>query len=164
MHYNLGTYCAQRGDWAGACEYFKTAVAAAPDFALAWYNLGSSQRQLNQLPAARSALARALELAPDLHAARVNLSLVEFRAGWQQVQRVAEMQARLRHQFSTVDANKNGAIDPGEYGGLLLVKNAGKAAPQMSTFDANKDGKLGFGEYVRLVQTLAPQEAKDAAK
>ena len=92
------------------------------------------------------------------------LSLPEFRAGWQQVQRVAETQARLRHQFSTVDVNKNGAIDPGEYGGLLLVKNAGKAAPQMSTFDANKDGKLGFGEYVRLVQTLAPQEAKDAAK
>lgn len=93
-----------------------------------------------------------------------NLSLPEFRAGWQQVQRVAETQARLRHQFSTVDANKNGVIDPPEYGSLLLVKNAGKNAPQMSVFDANKDGKLAFPEYVKLVQTLAPQEAKDAAK
>ena len=78
---------------------------------------------------------------------------------WQQVQRVAEMQARLRHQFTTVDANKNGAIDPGEYGSLLLVKNAGAKAPQMSVFDANRDGKLGFGEYVKLVQALAPQDA-----
>lgn len=93
-----------------------------------------------------------------------SLSPAEFRAGWQQVQRVAETQARLRHQFSTVDANKNGAIDPPEYGGLLLVKNAGKNAPQMSTFDANRDGKLGFPEYVKLVQALAPQDAKDAAK
>ena len=93
-----------------------------------------------------------------------NLSPVEFRAGWQQVQRVAETQARLRHQFATVDANDNGAIDPAEYGSLLLVKNAGKNAPQMSVFDGNKDGKLAFGEYVKLVQTLAPQEAKDTAK
>lgn len=93
-----------------------------------------------------------------------SLSLPEFRAGWQQAQRVADTQARLRHQFGVVDANKNGAIDPGEYSGLLLVKNAGKSAPQMSTFDANRDGKLGFAEYVKLVQTLAPQEAKDAAK
>ena len=88
-----------------------------------------------------------------------SLSPVEFRAGWQQVQRVAEIQARLRHQFTTVDANKNGAIDPGEYGSLLLVKNAGAKAPQMSVFDANRDGKLGFGEYVKLVQALAPQDA-----
>ena len=93
-----------------------------------------------------------------------NLSPVEFRAGWQQVQRVAETQARLRHQFATVDANDNGAIDPAEYGSLVLVKQAGKNAPQMSVFDANKDGKLAFGEYVKLVQTLAPQEAKDTAK
>ena len=69
------------------------------------------------------------------------------------------MQARLRHQFTTVDANKNGAIDPAEYGNLLLVKNAGAKAPQMSVFDANRDGKLGFGEYVKLVQALAPQDA-----
>ena len=93
-----------------------------------------------------------------------NLSLVEFRAGWQQVQRVAEMQARLRNQFGTVDVNKNNAIDPAEYGSLVLVKQAGKNAPQMSVFDANRDGKLGFGEYVKLVQALAPDAGKAAAK
>lgn len=94
-----------------------------------------------------------------------NLSLPEFRTGWQQVQRAAEVQARLRHQFGTVDVNKNNAIDPAEYGNLVLVKQAGKNAPQMSVFDANRDGKLAFGEYVKLVQTLSAQEAgKGAAK
>jgi hypothetical protein len=87
-----------------------------------------------------------------------NLSLLEFRAGRQQVQRVAETQARLRRQFATVDASKNNAIDPGEYGGLVLVKQAGAKAPQMSVFDGNRDGKLEFAEYVKLVQALAPQE------
>ena len=93
-----------------------------------------------------------------------NLSLPEFRTGWQQVQRAAEVQARLRHQFGTVDVNKNNAIDPAEYGNLVLVKQAGKNAPQMSVFDANRDGKLGFGEYVKLVQALAPEAGKGAAK
>ena len=93
-----------------------------------------------------------------------NLSLVEFRTGWQQVQRAAELQARLRHQFGTVDANKNSAIDPAEYGNLMLVKNAGAKAPQMSVFDANRDGKLAYGEYVKLVQALAPEAGKGAAK
>jgi hypothetical protein len=81
------------------------------------------------------------------------------------VQRVAETQARLRQQFATVDVNKNNAIDPGEYGSLLLVKQAGKSAPQMSVFDGNRDGKLEFAEYLRLVQALAPKDAaKGAAK
>jgi Ca2+-binding EF-hand superfamily protein len=93
-----------------------------------------------------------------------NLSLVEFRAGWQQVQRTAEVQSRLRQQFATVDANKNNAIYPGEYGSLVLVQQAGKGAPQMSVFDGNRDGKLAFGEYVRLVQALAPKEPAKGAQ
>ena len=94
-----------------------------------------------------------------------SLSLPEFRAGWQQARRTTELQSRLRTQFATVDANKNDAIDPGEYGSLVLVKQAGKNAPQMSVFDGNRDGKLEFAEYVRLVQALAPKDpAKDAGK
>jgi EF hand len=94
-----------------------------------------------------------------------SLSLPEFRAGWQQARRATELQSRLRQQFATVDANKNNAIDPGEYGSLVLVKQAGKNAPQMSVFDGNRDGKLEFAEYVRLVQAMAPKDAgKDAAK
>jgi hypothetical protein len=86
------------------------------------------------------------------------LSLNEFRSGWVALRRAGELQARLRTQFHTVDANKNDAIDASEYGSLVLVKRAGKSAPPLSTFDTNKDQRLEFGEYVELVQRLAAAE------
>ena len=86
------------------------------------------------------------------------LSREEFRAGWERAQQALQAEARLRQHFSTVDANKSGALEPAEYATLELVKKAGKDAP-MSRFDANKDGKLQFGEYLRLVQALAPENA-----
>jgi Ca2+-binding EF-hand superfamily protein len=93
------------------------------------------------------------------------LSLVEFHAGWQQVQAVAKAKAALDHQFAVIDANRDRAIDVDEYGNLLLVKGADKAAPPLARFDANRNGKLEFIEYVRLVETLAPrQEAHKDAK
>jgi hypothetical protein len=93
------------------------------------------------------------------------LSRQEFHDGYLGVRRAGEMQARLRGQFATVDANDNHAIDPAEYGGLLLVRNAGRNAPQMSIFDGNHDGKLQFGEYLKLVRTLAPPDTgKDVPK
>ena len=91
-----------------------------------------------------------------------NLSLQEFRTGWEQVRRATQMEARLRRQFVSIDSNKNGGIDPAEYGNLLLVKDAGKSAPPLSSFDANKNGKLEMGEYLKLVETLAPKAAGKA--
>ena len=88
-----------------------------------------------------------------------NLSLVEFRNGWQQVQRVAEAQGRLRQQFGRVDANDDGGIDASEYAQLQLVKQAGRQAPPLARFDANASGKLEFGEYLQLVQAMAPRPA-----
>ena len=93
------------------------------------------------------------------------LSLPEFRTGWQQAQATAQLQVQLRRQFAALDANHDGAIDASEYGNLVLIKNAGKNAPPLARFDANADGKLAFGEYLKLVETLAPKEsAKGAAK
>lgn len=91
-----------------------------------------------------------------------SLSQQEFRTGWERVRRATRVQGRLRQQFDSVDANKNAAIDPAEYGNLLLIKDAGKAAPPLSSFDANKDGKLQMGEYLKLVQTLGPKETPKA--
>ena len=92
------------------------------------------------------------------------LSLVEFRSGWQQTQASAKVRAALGRQFAALDANHDRAIDAAEYGNLVLVKKAGKAAPPLARFDANANGKLEFAEYVKLVETLAPQEAGKDAK
>ncbi|WP_240125672.1 EF-hand domain-containing protein [Thermomonas alba] len=86
------------------------------------------------------------------------LSLAEFRAGWEQMQAALRVEQALRRQFATLDANHDGAIDASEYGNLVLIKQAGKAAPPLARFDANGDGKLDFSEYVKLVQALAPQQ------
>ncbi len=87
------------------------------------------------------------------------LSLVEFRAGWQRAQALAKAQAGLQRQFAAIDANRDGGLDAGEYANLVLVKNAGRAAPPLARFDANADGKLAFPEYVKLVEALAPRQA-----
>ena len=87
------------------------------------------------------------------------LSPAEFRAGREEAKAVARAQAALARQFAAMDANHDRAIDAGEYGHLLLVKDAGKAAPPLARFDADGDGWLEFVEYVRLVETLAPRHA-----
>lgn len=87
------------------------------------------------------------------------LSLPEFRTGWQQMQAEQRALQVLRQRFGSVDGNHDGAIDSSEYGNLLLIKQAGKAAPPLARFDANGSGKLEFPEYVKLVQALAPPAA-----
>ena len=86
------------------------------------------------------------------------LSQAEFRQGWNSARRRADerrVEASLRAQFDKVDANHDGAIDAGEYGGLLLVQRAGKSAPPLATFDRNGDRRLAFDEYLALVSRLA---------
>lgn len=89
------------------------------------------------------------------------LSLVEFRAGWEQTQAVARTQMALRRQFASLDANHDDGLDATEYANLVLIKQAGKSAPPLARFDANGNAKLEFPEYVKLVETLAAkQDAK----
>ena len=86
------------------------------------------------------------------------LSQAEFRQGWSSARHRAEerkVEASLRAQFDKVDANHDGAIDAGEYGGLLLIQRAGKSAPPLATFDRNGDRRLAFDEYMALVSRLA---------
>ena len=89
------------------------------------------------------------------------LSLIEFRAGWDQTQAAVRAQMVLQKQFASIDANHDGGIDATEYANLVLIKQAGKAAPPLARFDANANTKLEFAEYVKLFEALA---AKPDAK
>lgn len=82
------------------------------------------------------------------------LSLAEFRAGWQRLQQL-EGAARLRRQFAAVDLDRSGVIEAGEYARLRLIKSLGAKAPPLSRFDGDGDGALGLEEYARLVRELA---------
>lgn len=84
-----------------------------------------------------------------------SLSIGEFRTGYRGLRRAGEMQGRLRHQFVSIDANRNGAIDASEYGNLLLIKNAGTSAPPLADFDANRNQRLEFGEYLALIRRMS---------
>lgn len=94
------------------------------------------------------------------------LSRQEFGNGWNTLRQRAEssIESRLREQFDKVDANHDGAIGAGEYGNLVLVRQAGKSAPPLSTFDANHDQRLQFDEYVELVRGMAVQAARARAR
>jgi hypothetical protein len=90
------------------------------------------------------------------------LSQAEFGAGMAAFRRRAEAgteaAVRLRGQFDRIDANRDDAIDAGEYPNLELVRAAGKAAPALSAFDRNRDQRLQFAEYLSLVARLAPAQ------
>jgi hypothetical protein len=90
------------------------------------------------------------------------LSQAEFGAGMAAFRRRAEagteVAVRLRGQFDRIDANRDDAIDAGEYPNLELVRAAGKAAPALSAFDRNRDQRLQFAEYLSLVARLAPAQ------
>lgn len=92
------------------------------------------------------------------------LSLPEFQAGYASVQRTIALDIRLREQFRTVDVDRSGAIEAGEYANLVLVKQAGAAAPGLAAFDANKNQKLEFAEYLTVVRRLAASPPAARAK
>ncbi|HWU70177.1 MAG TPA: hypothetical protein VN017_02325 [Pseudoxanthomonas sp.] len=83
-----------------------------------------------------------------------NLSQEEFRKGYPGLRQAIALEVRLREQFQSIDADRSGALEAGEYANLALVKQAGQAAPGLPAFDADKDGRLEFDEYVAAVRAL----------
>lgn len=107
-------------------------------------------------PAATDAAFTALDTSKD-----GMLSRQEFQAGYPGLTRVVALEFRLRDQFQTLDADKSGAVEAGEYANLELVKRAGKSAPALSGFDANRNQKLEFAEYVAAVRQLSARTASE---
>lgn len=87
------------------------------------------------------------------------LSRQEFQAGYAGLQRAFEVEQRLRDQFRSLDTDRSGALEAGEYAQLVLVRQAGAKAPPHTAFDADRSGGLDFGEYLAVVRALSSATA-----
>ena len=90
------------------------------------------------------------------------VSAREFEAGYAGLQRAIALGLRLREQFDTVDADHSRALDGKEFASMVLVRQAGRAAPMLASFDANGNGTLDFPEYAMAVRKLATPAAAPA--
>jgi hypothetical protein len=138
-----------------------TVVATACGLAIAVLLAGNPSSAHAAQPAAPAGSAEAATPLFDMLDANKDhaLSRQEFQSGYPGLQRLIAAQLRLREQFGALDANRNGAIDAGEYASLELIRRRGQAAPPMSAFDIDHDQKLGFAEYATLVRRLATAQA-----
>jgi hypothetical protein len=81
------------------------------------------------------------------------LSLAEFLAGLE-ARNEEIFKQRLQAQFRTVDKDKSGFLEAGEFAALPILKAAKGAPPSLAQVDTNGDGKLNFDEYVGLLDRL----------
>ena len=77
----LGSLLKAQQDLLGAIACFEQAVAIAPDFAMAHYNLGLAQRTRGYLESAITAYETAIRLNPDYAEAHQNLGVALFKLG-----------------------------------------------------------------------------------
>jgi Flp pilus assembly protein TadD len=78
---NLAALLLRSGQAGAAAALCRRATAIVPDLALAWYDLGVSQRQLGDLPGAIASYRQAIQLAPETPEAHQNLAVAQLLAG-----------------------------------------------------------------------------------
>lgn len=88
------------------------------------------------------------------------LSFEEFKIAVVAERRQQMMLQQLSGVFSSVDANKNGALEALEFSNLPGMKQAKEPKPKFSEFDVNKDQKLSFREYLGFVGKMSTPPKK----
>ncbi len=91
-----------------------------------------------------------------------SISRAEFDHWWARRAGSGQMRIPLRNQFDRLDRNRNGGLDQEEYAQMILIRQAGPAAPPLSRFDANRDGRLDYDEYLQLVNQLSRVQTRQA--
>jgi tetratricopeptide (TPR) repeat protein len=74
-HINLGTLHYNRGDFAKAEQYYRQAIHADPQYALAYFDLGNVLDETGRLAEAIQAYVMAIALAPSYADAHYNVAL-----------------------------------------------------------------------------------------
>lgn len=91
-----------------------------------------------------------------------SISRAEFDHWWARRAGSGQMRIPLRTQFDRLDRNRNGGLDQEEYAQMILIRQAGPAAPPLSRFDANRNGRLDYDEYLQLVNQLSRVQTRQA--
>lgn len=91
-----------------------------------------------------------------------SISRAEFDHWWARRAGSGQMRIPLRTQFDRLDRNRNGGLDQDEYAQMILIRQAGPAAPPLSRFDANRNGRLDYDEYLQLVNQLSRVQTRQA--
>jgi tetratricopeptide (TPR) repeat protein len=76
--YNAGMHAYEKGDWAGAIEYFKQVLAIEPDDADVYYHLGDVYRFQGDYANAQSAYQSAVKIAPNFAPAYLGEAQVDL--------------------------------------------------------------------------------------
>ena len=129
---DLGVELARLGDEDGALRAFRQAVAARPDYALGWFNLGVLHGRMGplHLPASQGALARAITLDPSLADRERQLTIDEgiYRTG-------LDLSKPLPSRWSLADVQRSA---PTAAAGLLAVCLLGLGLARTSVGDGNR--------------------------
>jgi tetratricopeptide (TPR) repeat protein len=119
--FKKGVELAQSGESAKAIEQFKEAISQAPNFALAYNEMGAQYLRLGQPDDAARAFETAVKLAPEEFAARLNYGIALLN-----LKKSAEAEKQLRQALQ-----KNPATSTGHYYvGLALMNQKEFAAAE----------------------------------
>ncbi|MEO1776729.1 MAG: tetratricopeptide repeat protein [Pseudomonadota bacterium] len=104
VFYNLGKVLAAAGKPHQSPPWYRKAVQARPDYAIAWFELGAAEMAEGRLRAAYAAFGRALALDPADRDAQRTLARLSLRLGeWEQA-------ARLWAPFADTDTDTEAAV------------------------------------------------------
>ena len=133
--FNKGVEFARLGDHKKSIEQFKLAIAQAPDFELAYNELGVQYLTLGQPDKAAEAFTNALKLAPEDFVARLNYGIALLN-----LNKFAEAEKQLRQALQ-----KNAAAPTGHYYvALALMKQQEfeKAEAEFQTSIKNSNDRI----------------------
>jgi tetratricopeptide (TPR) repeat protein len=175
----LGVTLWQQGDFAAAEEELRAAIRAKPDYAEAYYTLGTVLKQAGELPEAANALREAIRLQPEFAGAHTTLATVlrqlgdtagaasESRAGMEIAKQKTSEQAAL---FATNSGRR--LLNAGDVEGAIsqfraaIISSPGYAAAHFQLGLAlrqqrkSEEAQEEFQKAVRLDPSLTPPASK----
>lgn len=99
--FDKGEQEARKGRWQAACNYFKTAVAMYPRYALAWLELGRMQIRQNSLVEANESLHQAVTQDSKLIDGYVELARVALQQeNWKELAEVSDKLVKVAPESS----------------------------------------------------------------